>query len=116
MSNRFIASWILLPAISALAAGCGTAVSGSGSTTGEGGAPAGSTTGAGGALTTASSTGGAGGGTGGAGGATGCQSDADCLGDPGGPVCDLDSGECVGCLVEDDNCIQGQYCEPSTLQ
>ena len=70
-------------------------------------------------ATSASSTaatGGAGGGAGGAAGSaaggapTGCTSSDDCAGDPGGGVCDTDTGLCVLCTPTEDICPAGQYC------
>ncbi|RMG18597.1 MAG: hypothetical protein D6729_06840 [Deltaproteobacteria bacterium] len=45
-----------------------------------------------------------------------CQDDSDCDGDPGGPVCRVETGECVACL-EDADCIvgTGRVCDPSTF-
>ncbi|MHB1844228.1 MAG: hypothetical protein ACYCWW_05255 [Deltaproteobacteria bacterium] len=40
-------------------------------------------------------------------GLTGCTTGSDCH--DGGPRCDLDSGACVGCLVDSD-CALGSYC------
>lgn len=119
-SRSFSSRWLVLPALAALASpACSSSVdTGTG---GAGGSPATSTGnasgGAGGDQTTSTSAGGAGGeNTGGAGGAIGCQSDADCTNDPNGTICNVDTGECVGCLVDNDLCIQGQYCEPSVQQ
>ena len=42
----------------------------------------------------------------------GCQSSADCQGDAGGSVCDVATGECVGCTEDEDGCALGSYCDP----
>lgn len=47
-------------------------------------------------------------------GPTGCTSNDDCAGDPGGPVCNADNGECVDCTPSDDPCAEGNYCDPGT--
>lgn len=49
--------------------------------------------------------------TGGETGDSGCQSSDDCQGDPGGAVCDTDTGMCVGCTAMDDPCLEGTYCD-----
>ena len=82
----------------------------------------------GGGTTTTEGGGGTGGtaGTGGTGGSTtsttsttGCQTNADCVGDPGGSICDSVSGNCVACLPAADptlDCGPGQYCSSNTGQ
>jgi Cys-rich repeat protein len=40
-----------------------------------------------------------------------CTQDADCAMDPGGPRCDTNSGRCVPCLPQNDNCSGGQFCK-----
>jgi hypothetical protein len=75
----------------------GAGVTGGAGTTGSGGAPA----------TTSGSTGSTGGGS-----TTGCKGDADCAGNPGGPVCDKSTGTCVGCLPNDNPCSAGKFCDP----
>ncbi len=47
-------------------------------------------------------------------GTPGCTSNDDCAGDPGGAVCNTDTGECVDCTVADDPCAEGNYCDPAT--
>lgn len=57
------------------------------------------------------------GGSGQGGGATGCGSDADCADDPDGKtVCELATGECVGCLPGETDCGNGQYCNESSKE
>ncbi len=100
--------------------GCNSTVvvaSGSGTTTDTGGG------GAAGSTTTGSTTTG----TGGAGGTTGtggsvdlgCSIDFDCNDDPGGPLCNTETGQCVSCLVADTpelDCGIGQWCNPLSGQ
>jgi hypothetical protein len=43
-----------------------------------------------------------------------CLSNADCVGTPMTPVCDLATGRCVGCLPASDMCPAGQFCDPTT--
>jgi hypothetical protein len=81
---------------------------------GEGGAGATTSTTGGGqggetASTTTSSTSGTGGSM-----PQGCVSDAECTVDPTKPYCDLNTGKCVGCLVDNDLCPPAQYCNPTT--
>ncbi|MBK8998931.1 MAG: choice-of-anchor L domain-containing protein [Myxococcales bacterium] len=71
--------------------------------------------GSGGSGNTANTGGLAGGGTGGDAGPTGCQSSADCAGNPGGPICETATGNCVGCLGASD-CPSGQWCNTATKQ
>lgn len=42
-----------------------------------------------------------------------CRSDADCA--PPTAVCDMATGECVGCLPEGDTCEPGTWCDPELL-
>jgi Putative metal-binding motif len=105
----------------ALAASCGSKVSGttSGNPSGTGtGSPGATTTGAGGdSSATGTSTAATGTGSGGAGGmmAPKCAMDADCATSPIGKVCDTQTGACVACLAGmKDNCAQGQFCDPAT--
>lgn len=44
----------------------------------------------------------------------GCKSDAECANEPVKKVCDVATGDCVGCLPSNDMCAQGQYCSPAT--
>ncbi|HZF55142.1 MAG TPA: choice-of-anchor L domain-containing protein [Polyangiaceae bacterium] len=81
------------------AAGTGTAAGGAGGQGGE-------------SSTTTSSSGSASGS--GGGGVTKCTGDADCAGDPGGSVCDVATGECVGCLPASDMCPAGEFCDPKS--
>lgn len=83
----------------------GAGAESSSASSGQGGAG-----GAGGASSSSSSS------SSGAGGAPGCATDADCALDPKGNVCDTSTGACVGCLPQNDKCIQGQYCSPATQQ
>lgn len=55
-------------------------------------------------------------GAGGAGeGGMPCVDDDDCVGDPGGPVCDPATGACVQCVPSDPaDCPTGQYCDTQT--
>lgn len=41
----------------------------------------------------------------------GCGSNADCQDSPMAPVCDTETGECVGCTADDDPCLEGSYCD-----
>ena len=55
-------------------------------------------------------------GPGGSGGTTaaGCQSNADCVGAPLGPICNVETGDCVSCLVVADpalDCGIGSWCD-----
>lgn len=89
----------------------------------DGGAAAGGTAGASAAGGTAGSAAAAGSGasagtgatagSAGDGGPSGCTQNGDCTGDPGGPVCDPTTGNCVGCLGASD-CPSGQYCDTAT--
>ncbi|MCK6590059.1 MAG: choice-of-anchor L domain-containing protein [Polyangiaceae bacterium] len=81
--------------------GSGGTGSGTGGAGGEGG-EMGTSTG----TSTSSGTGGM--------GDTKCMSDADCTGDPGGSVCDVATGDCVGCLPSNDMCPAGELCDPDT--
>lgn len=47
-------------------------------------------------------------------GTPGCTGNGDCAGDPGGEICDPDTGECVDCTPADDPCPEGNYCDPGT--
>lgn len=45
----------------------------------------------------------------------GCQRNADCVEDPAGPICNLETGECVSCLSVEDpaaDCGIGAWCHP----
>ena len=109
---------LLLPASIALIAAAGGGSDGGEfqNSTGQGGSTATTGTGPGGGTTSGTTSGtNAGGGTG-TGGAPGCQGDADCANDPNGTVCDLQTGLCVGCLVGNDQCPSGQFCNPATDQ
>jgi hypothetical protein len=94
------------------ASGSAGANSGGGNTggsPGSGGATTGSGTtgGTGGATTTTSST------------PTGCQSNTDCAKDPNGPICNAMTGQCVGCIPQDDpvkDCGIGSWCVPNKGQ
>jgi hypothetical protein len=44
---------------------------------------------------------------------TGCTSNADCVGDPAGAICNTTSGDCVECMI-DDNCGTGEVCNMTT--
>lgn len=104
--------WILLCATTLVA--CGDTASDS-----PGGGEPSDTGGGGHAATTGGSGGsgatGAGTETGGGGSEpTGCSTSSDCNGDPGGPVCDPESGECVGCLADGTGCSGDEYCDPIT--
>lgn len=46
-------------------------------------------------------------------GSSGCRSDEDCARPTS--VCDVPSGECVGCLPGRDTCEAGEYCDPALL-
>jgi hypothetical protein len=110
--------------VAAVACGCGNVVTVEGT---GGGGSAGTTDtssgGQGGATTTPGNggTGGTGEGGSGMGGsgtttALGCQSDDECLGDPDGPLCDPETGDCVSCIVVQDpalDCGMGLWCDPS---
>lgn len=127
MSVRFrfrsaLALPIVIPALAAVQiAACaggedGSTSAGSTSTgvqTGTGGQGG---TNVGGSNTGGSNTGGMSSGDGGSGGNTGCKNDNDCGKDPTGPICDTGTGECVGCLPQEDKCLAGQYCNPTIKQ
>jgi hypothetical protein len=72
---------------------------------GEGGAGAGEVGGASNSSSSAAS------GTGG--GDVKCKSDGDCMAHPAGPVCDTETGDCVGCLPANDTCPTAQFCDPA---
>ena len=40
-----------------------------------------------------------------------CDDDGDCLGNAGGPVCDVASGRCIGCRLSPDTCPADQHCD-----
>jgi hypothetical protein len=40
----------------------------------------------------------------------GCQTNADCESNPDRPVCDENTGLCVQCLPDQDQCAEGEYC------
>jgi hypothetical protein len=40
-----------------------------------------------------------------------CKGDPDCAMDTNGPRCDVNSGRCVPCLPQNDNCTNGQFCK-----
>ncbi len=42
-----------------------------------------------------------------------CASDDECRTDPGGTLCDPESGRCVGCIVGGAPCALGSYCDPA---
>ncbi len=48
-------------------------------------------------------------------GTPGCTGNEDCVGDPGGAVCNA-MGECVDCTPEDDPCAEGNYCDPGSSE
>lgn len=115
-------AWSVLAAIATIAGLSSTGCVGNNSTTGTGGETGGTNPGGGGATT--STTGG--GGTGGATTSstsssssstiTGCQTNADCVGDPAGAICDSTTGNCVACLPAADpivDCGPGQWCSPA---
>ena len=52
----------------------------------------------------------------GAGGMGACASNDDCAQAPTGSICDMSTGECVGCLPGMTTCAAGEYCEPTTKQ
>ncbi|MCC6521990.1 MAG: choice-of-anchor L domain-containing protein [Polyangiaceae bacterium] len=53
------------------------------------------------------------GGNGGAGNhPNGCVDNGDCSSDPGGPVCDPATGNCVVCLPDGTGCSSTEYCDP----
>ena len=93
--------------------------------TGGGSANAG---GGGTTTTTAGSGGESSGGTGGATASTtssssstdtGCHTNADCVNDPAGPICDGSTGACVGCIPSNDpalDCGVGAWCVPNVQQ
>lgn len=114
-------AWPVLAAITMSAAFVMACVEGKPQPSGTGG------TGNAGGATTSST---AGGGTGGSGGTTTtsdtmtttstmmveCETNADCQGNPNGPICDPSSNKCVSCLVTPDpavDCGVGQYCNPN---
>lgn len=84
-----------------------SAASGASAAGSGGGASSSTTTGGGDATATTSSasTGGGGGGT-----PAECVTSADCVGHPGGPVCEPAQGICVPCTPAEDVCPMGQYC------
>ena len=41
-----------------------------------------------------------------------CHNNSECVGNGGGPVCDIASGRCVTCSGTDDRCGVGQRCDP----
>jgi hypothetical protein len=43
-----------------------------------------------------------------------CAANADCAGDPGGPVCDTATGRCVACTAASDLCPDGRYCDDAS--
>ena len=43
-----------------------------------------------------------------------CASNADCASSANGKICDTSTGLCVVCLATDDQCPQGQFCDPTT--
>jgi hypothetical protein len=120
-----VAPILLVGGLSALLAGaCTSEVEGGGSGGSSGDPPTGSggnvgmggTNTGGNAGTGGTNTGGAAQGGGGTGGDPGCKTDADCALDPKGKLCDTSTGDCVGCLPQNDQCPQGQYCSPATNQ
>jgi hypothetical protein len=44
-----------------------------------------------------------------------CAADGDCLGNAGGPVCDVTSGRCIGCRVSPDSCPADQHCDGASI-
>ncbi|MFO0602974.1 MAG: hypothetical protein U0324_07355 [Polyangiales bacterium] len=44
-----------------------------------------------------------------------CGSDMECVGDPGGRVCDVASGRCVACSPTADTCPATQHCDAASL-
>lgn len=105
-----------LAIIASSAASCG----GSGGTTSESGTQSsgpggpGGPGGSGGGGSGGTSTGGNGGNGGTGNVPMGCMGDNDCIGDPGGTVCDPATQKCVGCLPSNDMCPDGQFCDPNT--
>jgi hypothetical protein len=102
-----------------VAAACGSSVASSSSTTGTTGSGASTGTGGTSGGTGGSTTTGSGGGMGGGSGGTGnvepkCVSNADCVNDPKGKVCDTSTGQCAECTKADDVCMTGQYCDATT--
>lgn len=86
------------------AGGAGTAGSGAGGATATGGS---TSTGGDTTTTTTTPT------------PTGCQTNADCANDPAGPICNGDTGECVGCIPVADpavDCGIGSWCVPNVGQ
>jgi hypothetical protein len=101
-----------------VAAACSNSVASSTSTTS-------STTGTGASSGTGGTTGGTGGNaaTGGSSSSTGgtggtikleCTGNADCANSAKGKVCDTATNTCVECTAADDQCAQGQYCDPTS--
>jgi len=41
---------------------------------------------------------------------TSCTTSSECVGDPGGPACDVDLGACVACTAAEDVCAVGSHC------
>ncbi|MDC3979888.1 choice-of-anchor L domain-containing protein [Polyangium jinanense] len=118
---RFSLSTLLVPALVAYAAAAGCAADvggGGGGSAGTSNVSDGGSGGTGGAGTGGMGGAGGTGGTGGAGGAgagpTGCVVDGDCANDPGGTICNADTGKCVECIPSGDplvdDCGLGQYC------
>ena len=46
---------------------------------------------------------------------TACRNSSECVGNAGGPTCDVASGRCVACTATDDRCGVGRRCDPATF-
>jgi len=46
---------------------------------------------------------------------TACRNSSECVGNAGGPTCDVASGRCVACSATDDRCGVGRRCDPATF-
>ncbi len=45
-----------------------------------------------------------------------CTGDGDCVGNSGGPVCDVSSGMCIGCRTSPDSCPASQHCDGASMR
>lgn len=100
--------------LSACSDGGGSSSGGAGGSTGTAGSGAGGATATGGATSTGGDTT-----TTTTPTPTGCQTNADCANDPAGPICNGDTGECVGCIPVADpavDCGVGSWCVPNVGQ
>lgn len=116
MRSRF---FVALSVAGALVTGCQATPSNnttSGAQGGSAGADVGGAAGMAGAGGMGSSSSSSSSSSGMGGGPQACVGDADCLSSPIGPVCDVSTGECVGCLPGVTMCGPGKYCDATTKQ